>query len=56
MGDNGLSARPLALRPVPVTKATPGTVNRERAVLSHLFNKARAWGPVKRNPVTQTEQ
>lgn len=36
--------------------AAPGTVNRERAVLSHLFNRAILWGIVEKNPVTGTEQ
>jgi integrase len=35
--------------------AAPGTVNRERAVLSHLFTKAIAWKYVSRNPVKGTE-
>lgn len=34
----------------------PGTVNRERAVLSHVFSKARAWGFVGANPVAGTER
>ncbi len=37
-------------------KAAPGTVNRERAVLSHLFSKAQAWGLVQTNPVEGTER
>ncbi len=36
--------------------AAPGTVNRERAVLSHSFNRAILWGMVEKNPVTGTEQ
>jgi integrase len=36
--------------------AAPGTVNRERAVLSHLFSKANAWGVVKGNPVTGSDR
>lgn len=36
--------------------AAPGTVNRERAVLSHLFNRAILWGIAEKNPVTGTEQ
>lgn len=36
--------------------AAAGTVNRERAVLSHLFNRAILWGIVEKNPVTGTEQ
>ena len=35
--------------------AAPGTVNRERSVLSHLFTKAITWGVVQTNPVTKTE-
>lgn len=30
--------------------ATPGTINRELAVLSHLFNKAMEWGWIDRRP------
>jgi integrase len=33
----------------------PATVNRERAVLSHLFTKARHWGLVEHKPVLGTE-
>ena len=36
--------------------AAGGTVNRERAVLSHLFSKANAWGLVKGNPVIGSER
>jgi len=36
--------------------AAPGTVNRERSVLSHLFSKAMTWGLVKTNPVTGSER
>jgi integrase len=36
--------------------AAPGTVNRERSVLSHLFTKANTWGLVKTNPVTGSER
>lgn len=36
--------------------AAPGTVNRERAVLSHLFRKAGSWGLVKHNPVVGTSK
>lgn len=32
------------------TSAKPGTVNRELAVLSHLFNKAIEWGWIDRRP------
>lgn len=32
------------------TLAKPGTVNRELAVLSHLFNKAIEWGWIERRP------
>ncbi len=35
--------------------AAPGTVNRERSVLSHMFSKAMTWGLAKGNPVTGTE-
>ena len=34
--------------------AAPGTVNRERAVLSHLFKKAVSWKLVRDNPVIGT--
>ena len=37
-------------------KAAPDTVNRERAVLSHLFSKAQSWGLVNGNPVMGTER
>ncbi len=37
-------------------KAAPGTINRERAVLSHLFAKAEAWGLVQGNPVKGTDR
>lgn len=37
-------------------KAAADTVNRERAVLSHLFNKANSWGLVQANPVEGTER
>jgi integrase len=33
-----------------VTSPTPGTINRELAVLSHLFNKAIEWGWIDRRP------
>jgi integrase len=33
-----------------------GTINRERSVLSHLFNKAITWGLVKANPVAGSER
>src|SRR5574337_317472 len=36
--------------------AAPGTVNRERTVLSHIFNRAILWGMVEKNPVTGTER
>ena len=36
--------------------AAAGTVNRERAVLSHLFSKANAWELVKGNPVTGSDR
>ncbi len=36
--------------------AAPGTVNRERAVLSHLFSKAIAWGLAQGNPVTGSDR
>ena len=36
--------------------AAPATVNRERAVLSHLFTKAVASGWAKANPVAGTER
>jgi hypothetical protein len=36
--------------------AAPGTVNRERSVLSHLFSKAITWGLVKANPVSGSER
>jgi len=36
--------------------AAPATVNRERAVLSHLFAKAISWGLAKANPVAGTER
>src|SRR5437870_11481482 len=35
---------------------TPGTVNRDREVLSHLFSMAMRWGLVERNPVTGTNR
>nr|MBP7571588.1 site-specific integrase [Acidobacteriota bacterium] len=31
-------------------KASPGTVNRELAALSHLFNKAEEWGWIRHRP------
>ena len=34
----------------------PGTVNRERSVLSHLFTRAQAWGLVEHNPVRGTDR
>jgi integrase len=34
----------------------PGTINRERSVLSHLFTKAQAWGLVQSNPVMGTDR
>ena len=34
----------------------PGTINRERSVLSHLFTKAQAWGLVQGNPVLGTDR
>jgi len=34
----------------------PGTINRERSVLSHLFTKDQAWGLVQSNPVMGTER
>lgn len=37
------------------TGAAPGTVNRERTVLGHLFGKARKWFAVAHNPVKDTE-
>lgn len=36
--------------------AAPGTVNRERSVVSHLFTKAMSWGMVKGNPVKGTDR
>lgn len=36
--------------------AAPGTVNRERAVVGHLFTKAHGWGMVTSNPVRGTEK
>lgn len=33
-----------------ITAAKPGTINRELAVLSHLFNKAIEWGWLDRRP------
>jgi integrase len=36
--------------------AAPGTVNRERSVLSHLFRKAGSWGLVTHNPVVGTNK
>ena len=36
--------------PEKVTAAKPGTINRELAVLSHLFNKAIEWGWMDRRP------
>jgi integrase len=36
--------------------ARPGTINRERSVLSHLFAKAQAWEMVEVNPVAGTER
>lgn len=33
-----------------VRTAAPGTINRELAVLSHLFNKAMEWGWIDRRP------
>ncbi len=38
--------------------AAPGTVNRERAVLSHLFKKARSWEliPPTHNPLRETHK
>lgn len=36
--------------------AAPGTVNRERAVLSHLFKKAVSWKLAKENPVLGTSK
>ncbi len=36
--------------------AAPGTVNRERSVLSHLFRKAGTWGLVTHNPVVGTSK
>jgi integrase len=33
------------------TPAAPATINRELAVLKHLFNKAIEWGSAERNPV-----
>jgi integrase len=33
----------------------PDTVNRERAILSHLFTKACHWGFIEHNPVLGTE-
>ena len=34
----------------------PGTINRERAVLSHLFNKAQDWKLAQNNPVSRTKK
>jgi integrase len=34
----------------------PGTINRERSVLSHLFTKAQAWGLMQSNPVMGTDR
>ncbi|MFZ5482996.1 MAG: tyrosine-type recombinase/integrase [Pseudomonadota bacterium] len=36
--------------PEKITAAKPGTINRELAVLSHLFNKAIEWGWMDRRP------
>jgi len=36
--------------------AAGGTVNRERAVLSHLFSRAIAWGLARENPVTGSDR
>jgi integrase len=36
--------------------AAPGTVNRERSVLSHVFTKAIAWGLAAENPVTGSDR
>jgi integrase len=36
--------------PEKITAAKPGTVNRELAVLSHLFNQAIEWGWIDRRP------
>ena len=36
--------------PEKASAATPGTINRELAVLSHLFNKAIEWGWMDRRP------
>jgi integrase len=36
--------------PEKITAAKPGTINRELAVLSHLFNKAIEWGWIDRRP------
>lgn len=36
--------------PEKITAAKPGTINRELAVLSHLFNKAIEWGWLDRRP------
>lgn len=33
-----------------ITSAKPGTINRELALLSHLFNKAVEWGWMDRRP------
>lgn len=35
--------------------AAPGTVNRERTVLGHLFSKATRWGSAHHNPVKGTD-
>ncbi len=37
-------------------RAAPGTVNRERAVLSHLFTRAIDAGLVQENPVTRSDR
>lgn len=36
--------------------ARPGTINRERSVLSHLYNKAQDWELVQANPVSRTQK
>ena len=35
--------------------AAPGTINRERTTLSHLFTKSMKWGVVAANPVKATD-
>nr|ART37116.1 D92 [uncultured bacterium] len=47
-----LRPRGITIRRAPekLTTAKPGTINRELAVLSHLFNKAIEWGWMDRRP------